>query len=241
MIPVQDLKALRSELESLNPRRLAISFEANPPSRKYSVHFSARNRSSSCWKLVPSCSQPRSVLGLQPSRFAASPKSGRFPGLARNKARNAPRLGRPFRSAAERRRGGDLWARDDASVPCLAHLDPHIGNTYVGPDGKPRFLDWQVVHLAPGVDDVSYFIVGAMDIEERRKNERDLVRHYLHALGQNGGPKLDFHLYWDDYRRHHLHGVLWAATPPIMQPMSRVQTMAHRHLVALKDHDALMI
>lgn len=144
-------------------------------------------------------------------------------------------------SALVKRTLFDLWARDDASVPCLAHLDPHVGNTYVGPDGEPRFLDWQVVNLAPGVDDVSYFIVGAMDIEERRQHEQDLVRQYLDALARCGGPRLDFHKYWEDYRRHQLHGLLWAATPPMMQPFERVQAMAIRHLSALKDHETIQL
>lgn len=107
------------------------------------------------------------------------------------------------------------------------------------PSGQPRFLDWQVVHLAPGVDDVSYFVVGAMDTEERRRNERDLVNYYLEALARYGGPRLDLHDYWEDYRRHQLHGLLWAATPSMMQPFARVQAMATRHLTALKDHETI--
>lgn len=132
-----------------------------------------------------------------------------------------------------------LWAQDDSAVPCLAHLDPHIGNTYFGRDGQPRFLDWQVVHLAPGVDDVAYFIVGAMDVEERRRHERDLVRHYLDALHRHGGPRLAIESYWKDYRRHHLHGFLWVVTPPTMQPLARVQAMAQRHWSAMIDHETL--
>ena len=45
----------------------------------------------------------------------------------------------------------DIWARyigsltEPGPAPTLLHGDPHIGNTYVLPDGTVGFLDWQMV------------------------------------------------------------------------------------------------
>lgn len=80
-----------------------------------------------------------------------------------------------------------LWAADDADELSISHGDPHVGNTYVPADRVPRFLDWQTTCLAPWSDDVAYFLVGTLEVEDRRKHEEDLLRHYLDALSSAGG------------------------------------------------------
>jgi aminoglycoside/choline kinase family phosphotransferase len=138
-----------------------------------------------------------------------------------------------------RRAFGALWAADDARTPCVAHGDAHIGNAYVDAGGQPGFLDWQGVCLGPWSYDVAYFIGGALSVEDRRTHERALLRVYLDVLAASGGPRIDDEEAWLDYRRHTLHGFLWAVTPAVMQPLERVVAMAERHAIAIEDHDSL--
>jgi hypothetical protein len=132
-----------------------------------------------------------------------------------------------------------LWERDGAGPLALAHGDAHIGNTYIDVGGRPGFLDWQGVCRAPVFYDVAYFIGGSLEPEDRRASERELVSHYLKALGAGDGPVVDADEAWRDYRRYTLHGFLWVVTPPVMQPAEKVKAMGERHAAAIADHDSL--
>jgi hypothetical protein len=134
-----------------------------------------------------------------------------------------------------------LWALEDAAPPALSHGDPHIGNTYLDGSGRPAFLDWQGVCIAPPMDDVAYFIAGALTVADRRAHERDLVALYRDAVAASGGPVVDADADWLDYRQHHLHGFLWSLTGPKMQPRERVFAMSERHVAAITDHDTLAL
>ncbi|GAA4711175.1 phosphotransferase [Pseudonocardia yuanmonensis] len=131
-----------------------------------------------------------------------------------------------------------LWEIDDAEVQSLAHGDPHIGNTYLV-DGVIRFLDWQVACLGPWSDDTAYFLVGALDVETRRACERDLLQTYLAALAATGAPAPTFDEAWAAYRRHHLHGLLFAVCPPEKQGEDVCRLMGERYAAAVADHDTL--
>lgn len=134
-----------------------------------------------------------------------------------------------------------LWTYEDAQTGCLSHGDAHIGNTYQRPGEPVAFLDWQGVCIAPWSYDVAYFIGGALSVAYRREHERHLLEHYRSALEAAGGPALTFDSCWEAYRRHTLHGFLWAMTPPVMQPVERVQAMAERHIAAIEDHETLAL
>ncbi|MVU80698.1 phosphotransferase [Nocardia sp. ET3-3] len=132
-----------------------------------------------------------------------------------------------------------LWALDDADALSVSHGDPHPRNTYALEDGALRFLDWQTTCLAPWADDVAYFLVGILDAEERRKHESDLLRHYMSALAAAGGPALEFDDAFLAYRRHHLHGLMFALCPPEMQPAEVCTLMGDRYATAAIEHDTL--
>jgi hypothetical protein len=84
---------------------------------------------------------------------------------------------------------------------------------------------------------------GALTVDDRRASERELLTEYLGALAAAGGPtlQLDVDGVWTEYRRHHLHGFLWAVTPPVMQSPENVAAMTARYVAALEDHDSLNI
>jgi aminoglycoside phosphotransferase (APT) family kinase protein len=136
----------------------------------------------------------------------------------------------------------EMWRLDDlAAERCLCHSDGHMGNTYFNADGRIGLVDWQGVAIAPNWDDVSNIIGGSMTIADRRAHERDLLRHYLDVLSANGGPRVAFDDAWLQYRRYHMHGILWAVTPASMQDGAKVTAMTERHMAAIIDHDVVAL
>ncbi|KAI2464464.1 kinase-like domain-containing protein [Annulohypoxylon bovei var. microspora] len=123
---------------------------------------------------------------------------------------------------------------------CLLHGDAHTGNTYLD-KGAPRFLDWQMIHIGSAFHDVSYFIVGALSIEDRRAHEWELVDHYLATLAKLGAPT--FSNKDEDVRTEHkksfLVGIGWIMCPYEMQPKECVHAMAVRYAAAIDDHKVL--
>ncbi|ONH61443.1 aminoglycoside phosphotransferase [Frankia sp. CcI49] len=123
--------------------------------------------------------------------------------------------------AAVTARGGDahvdLWARYVATLGrepvTLLHADAHIGNTYVLPGDEVGFLDWQVLRRGAWPQDVGYFLVGSLTIEDRRRAEVDLLREYLAALDvpEETRPTLDDA--WLRYRASASYGLtIWLST-----------------------------
>ncbi|KAK2601165.1 hypothetical protein N8I77_010635 [Diaporthe amygdali] len=132
-----------------------------------------------------------------------------------------------------------LWANADRRMVCLVHGDTQIGNTFVDAEGQPGFLDWQGVHVNSGVHDVTYFMTGALTIEERRAHERELFGFYLLELHLAGGPKFEVEDVWDEYRKYQMHGFAWALAGPMMQPKEVVDAISQRHCAAIMDHQSL--
>ena len=63
-----------------------------------------------------------------------------------------------------------LWQVQEvlASEPVtLLHGDPHLGNTYLLPDGTGGLLDWQLMVRGRWAHDLTYCLVTALDIEGR--------------------------------------------------------------------------
>ncbi|KAK7424984.1 hypothetical protein QQZ08_008380 [Neonectria magnoliae] len=69
--------------------------------------------------------------------------------------------------------------------------------------------------------------------------ERMLRAYEALALHADGGPKLAKDDIWDNYRRHTLHGFLWAMTPLKMQPEAIVFAITDRYSTAIVDHKTL--
>jgi hypothetical protein len=132
-----------------------------------------------------------------------------------------------------------MWRRHASEAICLTHGDAHLGNAYVDQHGQPTFFDWQAVCFGPPLDDVAYFVTGALQTADRRAHERDLLRHYLAALTSQGIEAPTEEEAWRAYRCYSLHGILWAVTPPMMQSRNNVRAMAERHVAAILDLDAL--
>lgn len=87
-----------------------------------------------------------------------------------------------------------------AHPPTLCHGDTHLGNLYEDPLGNPGFLDMQV-NRAPWFADVTYHLICALDIADRREWEGQLLQHYLRCLVQEGIAAPSFDEALDCYRR----------------------------------------
>ena len=90
---------------------------------------------------------------------------------------------------------------------CLVHGDAHLGNSYRRPNGERIWFDWQIVRKGRPMRDYTYFVVGSMRTEDRRKAERDLLKEYCAALGSHG-VHLDQDAAWKDYRRWVIWGII---------------------------------
>lgn len=96
-----------------------------------------------------------------------------------------------------------LWHEGPQTV---IHGDPHIGNLF-DDSGHTGFLDWGIINTSTPLRDVSYLLVMAMTIEDRREHERDLLRHYLAAHRAKGGPEIGFDDAWMTHRVHAAYAV----------------------------------
>lgn len=123
-------------------------------------------------------------------------------------------LGRPLE-----RLWDDLWRLQailDTEPVTLLHGDPHIGNTYVLPDGRGGLLDWQLMVRGRWAHDVTYLMVTGLTPEDRRAHERSILSHYLDALARRGVEVPDPETAWLLYRQSVVWGLVigWLITPP---------------------------
>ncbi len=98
----------------------------------------------------------------------------------------------------------------------LLHGDPHIANTYLLPDGRGGFLDWQLMVKGRWAHDFTYLLITGLASEDRRKHERDLLSFYLDELRRHGVDSVPGHNEaWLRYRQAAIWGLVigWLITP----------------------------
>ncbi|TZG27386.1 phosphotransferase [Sphingomonas montanisoli] len=114
-----------------------------------------------------------------------------------------------------------LAERDEKHERCLVHGDAHAGNVFQHGD-KIGLIDWQVLQRANWSLDLAYHVGAALDVEDRRANEQDLLRFYLDRVKQYGGNPPAWDEAWALYRQSVAYGFfMWAITlrvdPPIIE------------------------
>src|SRR3546814_9560877 len=92
-------------------------------------------------------------------------------------------------------------------------------------------FEWQIVRKGRPWRDYSYFVIGSITIEDRRKAERDLLRHYCSELSRHG-VEIGFDQAWDDYRRWVIWGLVgWQSNinpkEETMPPLERFRSEEH--------------
>lgn len=138
-----------------------------------------------------------------------------------------------------------LWARYIRSLTAapqtLLHGDPHIGNTYLTPDGAVGFLDWQVVRRGNWSLDLGYFLQGALTTADRRAGERNLLEEYRDCLELPARDRPSAEDVWLRYRASVAHGLaLWLATASAGEAWQRpdiATALAQRYCAAYEDLD----
>jgi aminoglycoside phosphotransferase (APT) family kinase protein len=130
--------------------------------------------------------------------------------LFRPRVKSVPLHSRSYRGAShlQRHDAAPVRRRDHHRLfpACLIHGDTHLGNLYEEADGTPGFFDMQVAR-APWFTEVTYHLVGALDMADRPRHEGELLRHYLDALGEAGIAPPSFDEALDAYRREVAYGL----------------------------------
>jgi aminoglycoside phosphotransferase (APT) family kinase protein len=136
-----------------------------------------------------------------------------------------PRLGRAFDALR-------AHESNQRTPRCVIHGDAHLGNTYVSADGRRLWLDWQMVRRGRPWRDIAWFLIGALEIEDRRSAEGDLLRGYLEQLRALGVCDVTFDAAWSEYRLWPVWGlVAWQGNldawgQPSLAPLARFAAAA---------------
>lgn len=121
---------------------------------------------------------------------------------------------------------------------CVIHGDAHVGNIFRDAAGLPSLLDWQLVQRGMWYLDVGYHIASTLTVEDRRRTERDLLRHYLDVLDSHQVTVPTWDEAWSCLGRGMLHGFfLWGITTKVQPEV--IVTLLQRMGTAVADHDAL--
>jgi hypothetical protein len=96
---------------------------------------------------------------------------------------------------------------------CILLGDCHQGNTYILPSGERLWLDWQLGRKGRPWRDLTYFMIGALTVEERRAHQKDLLAHYREHLVATGARNvISLDEIWEQYRHWVMYGIqAWVA------------------------------
>jgi hypothetical protein len=134
---------------------------------------------------------------------------------------------------------GKLAVAHEEVPNCLIHGDSHLGNVYEEADGTPGFFDPQIAR-APWSVEVSYHMVGALEVADRRRWERPLLAHYLGRLEAYGVDVPPYEEAWDAYCRDIAHGLyIWLVNESVFQEEKINTANATRFGMAAIDCDTL--
>jgi hypothetical protein len=127
-----------------------------------------------------------------------------------------------------------LARRHDPADYCFIHGDSHGGNVWEGPDGV-GLIDWQVLQRGHWSIDVAYHMAAALDVEDRRRSERELLTHYLDCLARHGGTPPDPETAWGQYLAAAPYGFfMWGITLRVDPPI--IRRFVTRLGLAVADH-----
>ena len=107
--------------------------------------------------------------------------------------------------------------------------------------GKPMIIDWEMVGLGSGPQDIAQYVISHMDPELRRSNEKHLVRIYYDTLvdniENNGVENYSFDDCWKDYVMGGAERWLWmVAFGSSVFPEHFVQYFHNQTAAFLRDH-----
>jgi hypothetical protein len=125
------------------------------------------------------------------------------------------------------------------------HGDLHIANTYVTAGGSVGVADWHAGLKGSWAFDFAYLLATALEVEERRSAEHDLLDFYLEQLAASGGGPVAKPEAWKAYRRATFYPYFaWLYTlgrswlQPRFQPADVSLMLIERIAAAIDDLDS---
>lgn len=184
----------------------------------------------------------------QVAAWAAKPR-GKTPDFVTQTLRHvvahfADRLSAPYLAIAAlyADHGEAIEALWDEGPQTLIHGDAHIGNLFLDGD-RVGFLDWGMARIGTPLRDVSFFLTMGVESEDRRRDERALLRHYLDVRRALGGSTIPFDEAWRAHRLHAAYTVIasfLSLVPPYDVAERRTFTgnFRARAMAAIEDLDS---
>lgn len=118
---------------------------------------------------------------------------------------------------------------------CLIHGDSGVPNIYFTGQNEAGYLDWQHVMKGHWAFDLAALMITSLSVQDRRDNERALLRHYLSELTANGADAPSFDAAWRDYRRFAMWPFMWVMCPPTVHPEDVCSLLSERAAAAIND------
>jgi len=125
-------------------------------------------------------------------------------------------------------RGDNLFFTGDAEIPLIA-------------------VDWQLISVAKGIKDFTYFVTQSLNPHDRAAHEAGLLRIWLDELKADGVGGYEFDEAWEDYRL----AVAWAFVYPVIatstldpsdvRGAALTRSMLERCVAAIQHVDALAV
>jgi aminoglycoside phosphotransferase (APT) family kinase protein len=126
------------------------------------------------------------------------------------------------------------------------HGDLHIANTYTTRQGRMGIVDWQASLKGSWAHDYAYLLSTALEVEDRRAWEYELLDFYLERLSAAGGDDIPREKAWQAYRHATLYPYFaWVYTigrsrlQPRFQPDEICLRLIERISAAIDDLDSL--
>lgn len=142
------------------------------------------------------------------------------------------------------------WMLDRRGPRSLLHGDYRLDNLMFPPngDGPVLAVDWQTLDIGLPGRDVAYFVVTALDTDQRRASEAALLKTYHDALLAQGVLDYPLETCRDDYRRGMLQAPFITVIGCALATGERSEaadrmflSMARRAIHALEDLEVLQL
>ncbi|MCW2855891.1 MAG: hypothetical protein JWR52_1506 [Marmoricola sp.] len=124
----------------------------------------------------------------------------------------------------------------------LLHGDGHVGQVYITRDGRMGHTDWQGTMRGGWSFDYAYLVSTALEPEQRRAWDHELLEYYLERLTEEGGKAPAYDEAWLRYRQGVFYPYsAWAFTigrafyQPKMQPDEISLACINRVAAAIED------
>ena len=137
------------------------------------------------------------------------------------------------------------WLLDEMSQPAtFVQSDWRSDNVFYGEGDNVTMIDFQISGFACGMYDVGYFLGQSVDSDVRSGHDKDLVRHYLTVLADNG-VDYPFDDAWEKYKVVLAHCFIYGVTSFASwdhwneRQRELLATILGRSVRAIMDNDAL--